>query len=87
MCVASIIQGHLVSCCPNLLCVFPLCAFPLPLAQYYESLLEEVKDETKRDISEAVEKAITKKLQKQQTKLDKCMREKKLLDDVSFNIL
>lgn len=59
----------------------------MPLAQYYESLLEEVKDETKRDISEAVEKAITKKLQKQQTKLDKCMREKKLLDDVSFNIL
>ncbi|KAK4754263.1 hypothetical protein SAY87_002367 [Trapa incisa] len=47
---------------------------------YYESLLEDVKDETKREISEAVEKAITKKLQKQQTKLDKCMKEKKLLD-------
>ncbi|KAK4765124.1 hypothetical protein SAY86_026214 [Trapa natans] len=47
---------------------------------YYESLLEDVKDETKREISEAVEKAITKKSQKQQTKLDKCMKEKKLLD-------
>ncbi|KAK4780150.1 hypothetical protein SAY87_016256 [Trapa incisa] len=46
---------------------------------YYESLLD-VKDETNREISAAVEKAITKNLQKQQTKLDICMKEKKLLN-------
>ncbi|KAK4761050.1 hypothetical protein SAY87_005943 [Trapa incisa] len=54
---------------------------------YYESLLEDVKDQIESEISEAVEKAITKKLQKQQTKLEKFMREKKLLDELNDNLL
>ncbi|XP_031385927.1 BRAP2 RING ZnF UBP domain-containing protein 2 isoform X1 [Punica granatum] len=54
---------------------------------YYESLLEEVKEETRREISEAVEKAINKKLHKQLAKLEKCMREKKILDELNENLL
>lgn len=41
-----------------------------------------MKDETEREISEAVEKAVNLKLQKLQAKLDKCVKEKKFLDDV-----
>ncbi|XP_059644479.1 BRAP2 RING ZnF UBP domain-containing protein 2 isoform X2 [Cornus florida] len=50
---------------------------------YFESLLREVEEETEREVSEAVEKALSQnqKLQKMQTKLGKCVEEKKFLDD------
>lgn len=51
--------------------------------QYFELLLLEVKEQTEKEISEAVEKAASLKLQKLQSKLDKCIKEKKFLDDVS----
>lgn len=52
--------------------------------QYFESLLKEVQEETDREISKAVEKAVTQKLQKMQAKLDRCRKEKNILDDVSL---
>lgn len=51
--------------------------------QYFESLLQEVKEGTEREISNAVEKAVP--LKKLQAKLDRCVKEKKFLDDVSVN--
>ncbi|KAK4252951.1 hypothetical protein QN277_011074 [Acacia crassicarpa] len=54
---------------------------------YFELLLQEVKEETEREISKAVEKAIAVKLQKLQSKLDRCHKEKKLLDDLNENLL
>ncbi|KAG5245510.1 BRCA1-associated protein [Salix suchowensis] len=54
---------------------------------YFETLLEEVKEETEREISEAVKKAIAQKLQKLQAKLDRCMKEKKFLDDLNENLV
>lgn len=54
---------------------------------YFESLLQEVKEETEREISEALEKIATTKLQKMQTKLDKCIREKKDLDDINESLM
>jgi len=45
--------------------------------------LLEAKEETEREISEAVEKAVSLKLRKLQSKIDKCVEEKKFLDDVS----
>lgn len=51
---------------------------------YFESLLQEVEEETEKEISEAVEKAMSQspKLQKMQAKLDKCVEEKKIINDV-----
>ncbi|CAL5373327.1 unnamed protein product [Camellia sinensis] len=56
---------------------------------YFESLLREVEEETEREISEAVEKAVSgsQKLQKMQSKLDKCVKEKKFLDEINENLL
>ncbi|PON34697.1 BRCA1-associated [Trema orientale] len=54
---------------------------------YFESLLQEVKEETEKEISVAVEKAVTLKLQKMQTKLDRCLKEKNILDDLNENLL
>ncbi|KAK9281036.1 hypothetical protein L1049_003928 [Liquidambar formosana] len=54
---------------------------------YFESLLQEVKEETEREISEAIEKAVTIKLQKMQAKLDKYIKEKNFLDDINENLL
>ncbi|GMQ09072.1 hypothetical protein CsSME_00052557 [Camellia sinensis var. sinensis] len=53
---------------------------------YFESLLQEVEEETEREISEAIEKAATgnQKLQKMQAKLDKCDQEKSFFDEVYF---
>lgn len=51
--------------------------------QYFELLLQEVKEGTEREISNAVEKAVP--LKKMQAKLDRCVKEKKFLDDVSVN--
>ncbi|KAI9107514.1 hypothetical protein K1719_021551 [Acacia pycnantha] len=45
--------------------------------------LGKVKEETEREISKAVENAVAVKLQKLQSKLDRCHKEKKLLDDES----
>lgn len=53
------------------------------LLQYFESLLQEVKEETEREVAEVVDKAVNLKLQKLQIKLDRCIKEKKFLDDVS----
>ncbi|KAG8388250.1 hypothetical protein BUALT_Bualt02G0106200 [Buddleja alternifolia] len=56
---------------------------------YFESLLEEVEEDTKRESSRAVEKALSQnpKLLKLQAKLDKCMEEKRFLDDINDNLL
>lgn len=53
------------------------------LMQYYESrLLVEDKEETE-EISAAVEKALSIKIQKLEAKIEKCMEEKRFLDEVS----
>ncbi|KAL8139372.1 hypothetical protein V2J09_005393 [Rumex salicifolius] len=54
---------------------------------YYESLLQEVNDETQREISEAVGKAVSLKCDKLQAKLNKCVEEKKFHDDINENLL
>uniref|UniRef100_A0A2P2LAI0 BRCA1-associated protein n=1 Tax=Rhizophora mucronata TaxID=61149 RepID=A0A2P2LAI0_RHIMU len=54
---------------------------------YFETLLQEVKEETERDIVEAVKKAVSQKVQKLQAKLDRCYKEKKFLDDLNENLL
>ncbi|KAL5664707.1 hypothetical protein ACJX0J_024815, partial [Zea mays] len=54
---------------------------------YYESLLLEVKEETEKEISAATEKAMSTKLQKLEVKFDKCMEEKKFLDEVNGNLV
>ncbi|XP_052176452.1 BRAP2 RING ZnF UBP domain-containing protein 2 [Diospyros lotus] len=56
---------------------------------YFESLLRGVEEETEREISEAVKKAVSgnQKLQKMQAKLDKCVKEKKFLDEINENLL
>lgn len=55
--------------------------------QYYESLVLEIKEETEKEISEAINKAVSLKLQKFQIKLDKCLDEKKFMEDVSHPII
>uniref|UniRef100_A0A7N0ZQZ2 BRCA1-associated protein n=1 Tax=Kalanchoe fedtschenkoi TaxID=63787 RepID=A0A7N0ZQZ2_KALFE len=54
---------------------------------YFEGLLQDIKDETDKEISEAVEKAVMSKLQKMQAKLDKCIEEKKFLDQINESLL
>lgn len=54
---------------------------------YFESLLQETKEETEKEIAEAVDKAVSLKLQKLQAKLDRCIKEKKFLDDINENLL
>ncbi|KAJ7962793.1 BRCA1-associated protein [Quillaja saponaria] len=54
---------------------------------YFESLLQEVKEESERESSKAVERAVTLKLQKMQLKLDRCIKEKKFLDAINENLL
>ncbi|KAM7258243.1 hypothetical protein ACFE04_013984 [Oxalis oulophora] len=53
---------------------------------YFEALLQDVKDQTEREISEAVNKAVTQRLAKMQAKLDRCIKEKKFLDDLNENL-
>ncbi|XP_022885467.1 BRCA1-associated protein [Olea europaea var. sylvestris] len=57
--------------------------------QYFESLLQEVEEETERESSAAVKKSLSQnpKLMKLQAKLEKCMEEKKFLDDINDNLL
>lgn len=56
---------------------------------YFESLRQEVVEEIERETSEAIDKALhqNKKLQKMQDKLEKCIEEKKFLDDINDNLL
>ncbi|KAK7325277.1 hypothetical protein VNO77_29437 [Canavalia gladiata] len=54
---------------------------------YFESLLQEVKEETERKISKAVQKAVSLKVQKIQSKIDRCNKEKKFLDDLNENLV
>ncbi|XP_062223879.1 BRAP2 RING ZnF UBP domain-containing protein 2-like [Phragmites australis] len=54
---------------------------------YYESLLLEVKEENEKEISAATEKAVSIKIQKLQAKLDKCIEEKRFLDDINDNLV
>lgn len=54
---------------------------------YFESLLQDIKEETEKEISKAVDKAIIQKLQKMQAKLDRCVKEKEILDDLNENLL
>lgn len=56
---------------------------------YFESLLQEVEEDTERESAAAVEKALSQnlKLLKLQAKLDKCIEEKKFLDDINDNLL
>ncbi|XP_048234176.1 BRAP2 RING ZnF UBP domain-containing protein 2 isoform X2 [Ricinus communis] len=54
---------------------------------YFETLLQEVKEETEREISEAVKKAVAQRLQKLQSKLDRCLKEKKFLDELDENLV
>lgn len=61
----------------------------LPWPQYFESLLQEVEEDTESESSIAIEKALSEnpKLLKLQRKLDKWLEEKKFLDEVGkFNI-
>ncbi|XP_057534414.1 BRAP2 RING ZnF UBP domain-containing protein 2 isoform X2 [Amaranthus tricolor] len=53
---------------------------------YFESLLHEVKEETKREVAKAVDKAVSLKLQKMQAKLDRSIQEKKFLNDINENL-
>ncbi|XP_042393691.1 BRAP2 RING ZnF UBP domain-containing protein 2-like [Zingiber officinale] len=55
--------------------------------KYYESLVLEIKEETEKEISEAIKKAVSLKLQKFQIKLDKCIEEKKFMEDINENLL
>ncbi|ONK70383.1 uncharacterized protein A4U43_C05F33150 [Asparagus officinalis] len=55
--------------------------------KYFESLLQEEKEETERELSGAIEKSASSKLQKLKSKLDKCVEEKKFLDDINENLM
>ncbi|KAE9588002.1 hypothetical protein Lal_00002994 [Lupinus albus] len=54
---------------------------------YFESLLEEVKEETEQEISIAVQKALSLKKPKIQAKIDRVNKEKKFLDDLNENLV
>ncbi|MED6171513.1 BRAP2 RING ZnF UBP domain-containing protein 2 [Stylosanthes scabra] len=54
---------------------------------YFESLLQEVKEETERRISKAVQKAVSLKRQKIQAKIDRCNKEKKFLEELNENLV
>lgn len=55
---------------------------------YFESLLQEVEEDTERESSIAIEKALSEnpKLLKLQRKLDKCIEEKRFLDEINDNL-
>ncbi|KAG6383574.1 hypothetical protein SASPL_156662 [Salvia splendens] len=56
---------------------------------YFESLLQEVEDDTERESSLAIEKALSEntKLLKLQKKLDKGIEQKRFLDEINDNLL
>ncbi|CAN1839559.1 BRAP2 RING ZnF UBP domain-containing protein 2 [Linum perenne] len=55
--------------------------------QYFEALLQEVKEETDRRKTEAVNKVVSQKLHKLQARLERCTKEKKFLDELNENLL
>ncbi|XP_010537913.1 PREDICTED: BRCA1-associated protein [Tarenaya hassleriana] len=55
--------------------------------QYFEKLLQDVKEEAEKKVSEAVSKAIGQRLQKLQAKLDRCVQDKKFLDELNENLV
>ncbi|XP_020674880.1 BRCA1-associated protein isoform X1 [Dendrobium catenatum] len=55
--------------------------------KYFESLLQEAKEEDEREISKAVQKAVNLRLQKLKTKLNKHIEEKRFLEDINENLL
>ncbi|KFK42440.1 hypothetical protein AALP_AA2G256700 [Arabis alpina] len=55
--------------------------------QYFEKLLQNVKEETEQKVSEAASKAISQRLQKLQTRFDRCMKEKQFLEDLNENLV
>ncbi|KAF5739052.1 BRCA1-associated protein [Tripterygium wilfordii] len=54
---------------------------------YFENLLQGVEEETEREISVAIKKAMAQKLQKMQAKLDRCSKEKEILNDLNENLM
>ncbi|KAK7261972.1 hypothetical protein RIF29_28299 [Crotalaria pallida] len=54
---------------------------------YFETLLQEVKEETEQEISIAVQKALSLKKPKIQAKIDRVNKEKKFLDDLNENLV
>ncbi|KAL7152570.1 hypothetical protein ABFS83_04G106500 [Erythranthe nasuta] len=56
---------------------------------YFESLLQEVEEDTARECCLAVEKALNQnpKLLKLQAKLDKCVEERRFNDDIDDNLM
>ncbi|CAL5199758.1 unnamed protein product [Lathyrus oleraceus] len=54
---------------------------------YFESLLQQVEQETEGKISVAVQKAVSLKQQKIQSKIDRCNKEKKFMDELNDNLL
>ncbi|CAE5964772.1 unnamed protein product [Arabidopsis arenosa] len=55
--------------------------------QYFEKLLQNVKEETEQKVSEAGSKAISQRLQKLQTRFDRCLKEKQFLEDLNENLV
>ncbi|XP_038993341.1 BRAP2 RING ZnF UBP domain-containing protein 2-like isoform X2 [Hibiscus syriacus] len=54
---------------------------------YFETLLQQENEETERAIADAVNKAAIQKRQKMQAKLERCVKEKKFLEDLNENLL
>ncbi|KAG8070052.1 hypothetical protein GUJ93_ZPchr0006g43500 [Zizania palustris] len=54
---------------------------------YYESLLLDVKEENEKEIVAATDKVVRIKTEKFQAKLDKCIEEKRFLDDIHENLV
>ncbi|KAF8049218.1 hypothetical protein N665_2271s0004 [Sinapis alba] len=55
--------------------------------QYFEKLLQNVKEETEQKVSEAASKAISQRLQKLQARRDRCFKEKQFLEDLNENLV
>ncbi|KAK2982837.1 hypothetical protein RJ640_021327, partial [Escallonia rubra] len=55
---------------------------------YFDSLLQEIEEEAEWERFEAVDRILNHdpKLQKMQAKLDKCIKERKFLDDINENL-
>ncbi|XVF24714.1 hypothetical protein REPUB_Repub13aG0151100 [Reevesia pubescens] len=54
---------------------------------YFETLLQQENEETERAIADAVNKAVMQKRLKMQAKLERCVKEKKFLEDLNENLL
>ncbi|KAE8699293.1 3-isopropylmalate dehydrogenase 2 [Hibiscus syriacus] len=54
---------------------------------YFETFLQQDNEETERAIADAVNKAVMLKRQKIQVKLERCVKEKKFLEDLNENLL